>query len=222
MRSLLTDPDEIKIFILYLLDKIGYPLDYPSIGAIMMQDGVINFFDFAECFFALVEAGHIREIYPDGDGPDKGGADCDDPDVAPFDGSEEEIYDPSEEASRDDDENPPRKLYEVSETGHRVAIGLADSIMVSVRERSYRSALRHLSLKRRGAKIEKSFEPDGEGFTVKCSIKDKDGVALDMKLRADSKYQLDRMLSNFEERPEVIFRGIVALMSGDVNYLFEQ
>jgi len=213
MRSLLTDPNEIKIFILYLLDKIGYPLDYPSIGAIMMQDGVVNFFDFAECFFALVEAGHIREIYPDGDGPVEE-PNFDDPNVAPFDSIEDE---------GDDESIPhPRKLYEVTETGHRVALGLGDSIMVSVRERSYRSALRHLSLKKRGAKIEKSYEPDKDGYIVSCSITDKDGVALDLKLRADSKYQLDRMMSNFEERPEVIFRGVVALMSGDVNYLFEQ
>ena len=134
MKSLLTDPGEIKIFILYLLDKIGYPLDYPSIGAIMMQDGVVNFFDFAECFFALVEAGHIREIYPDGDGPARN-EEPDDPNVAPF-GAIDETDD-------DDEIKKPRKLYEVSETGHRVAVGLGDSIMVSVRERSYRSALRH-------------------------------------------------------------------------------
>lgn len=37
------EENEIKIFILYLLDKIGYPLDYPSIGSIMMQDGLVNF-----------------------------------------------------------------------------------------------------------------------------------------------------------------------------------
>ena len=217
MKSLLTDPNEIKIFILYLLDKIGYPLDYPSIGAIMMQDGVVSFFDFAECFFALVEAGHIREVYPDGDGPAEEKHE-DDPNVAPFDAVDDESH-----LISDDDEAPrPRKLYEVSETGHRVAIGLGDSIMGSVRERSYRSALRHLSLKRRGAVIEKSYVPDRDGYIVSCSITDKDGVALDLKLRADSKYQLDRMLSNFEERPEVIFRGAVALLSGDVNYIFEQ
>ena len=65
MATQLKDENEIKIFILYLLDKIGYPLDYPSIGSIMMQDGIVNFFDFAQCFFSLVDAGHIREIISD-------------------------------------------------------------------------------------------------------------------------------------------------------------
>ena len=216
MKSLLTDPKEIKIFILYLLDKIGYPLDYPSIGTIMLKDGVVNFFDFAECFFALVEAGHIREVYPDGDAPAKSVL-PDDPDVAPFDLAQD-----TEESEEDEENAPrPRKLYEVSETGHKVAIGLGDSIMASVRECSYRSAIRHLSLKKRGAKIESSYRPDGDGYIVKCTISDKDGTALDLDLRADSKYQLDKMIANFEERPEVIFRGIVALMTGDVNYIVD-
>lgn len=210
MKSILTDPNEIKIFILYLLDKIGYPLDYPSIGAIMMQDNVINFFDFAQCFFALVEAGHIREIYPDGDGPKADDA-PENPDVPPFD--------KLPEPPRDEDDAQPRKLYEVTETGHRVAVGLGDSIMGSVRKRSYASALLHLSLKKRGAKIEATSEPDGEGYLVSCKINDKTGCVLDLKLRADSRFQADRMTAHFEERPEVVFRGLVALLSGDVDFL---
>lgn len=216
MRSLLTDPNEIKIYILYLLDKIGYPLDYPSIGAIMLKDGVINFFDFAECFFALVEAGHIREVYPDGDGPSVPSV-SDDPNVAPFDSPDDE-----RDENDDEDGKRPRKLYEVTETGHRVALGLGDSIMGSVRERGYKSALRHLSLEKRGAKIESSAEPDGDAYAVSIRITDKYGEALDLKLRADSRDQADRMISNFEERPEVIFRGIIALLSGDVDFLIGQ
>ena len=215
MKSLLTDPNEIKIFILYLLDKIGYPLDYPSIGTIMIKDGVVNFFDFAECFFALVEAGHIREIYPDGDAPE---ADPlpDDPNVPPFEGV------PAEQDGADEDAVRPRKLYEVTETGHRVAIGLGDSIMGSVRERSYVSALRHLSLKKRGAKIESSVTPEGDAYSVNCTVTDKDGCALDIRVRADSRYQADRMTANFEERPEVVFRGIVALLTGDVDFIIDR
>lgn len=215
MKSLLTDPNEIKIFILYLLDKIGYPLDYPSIGTIMIKDGVVNFFDFAECFFALVEAGHIREIYPDGDAPEPELL-PDDPNVPPFEGV------PSEHEAPEDDAVRPRKLYEVTETGHRVAIGLGDSIMGSVRERSYVSALRHLSLKKKGATVEASSTPEGDAYTVTCTVTDKDGCALDLKVRADSHAQADRMTANFEERPEVVFRGVVALLTGDVDFIIDK
>ena len=69
--------------------------------------------------------------------------------------------------------------------------------------------------------MDHSYRPDGDGYLVTCSIKDKKGVIMDLTVRADSDYQLQRMLSNYSERPEVVFRGVVALLSGDVNYLFE-
>ena len=206
MASQLKKDDEIKIFILYLLDKIGYPLDYPSIGSIMMQDGIVNFFDFAQCFFALVDAGHIREIVTD----------------------KPEKYEISDEArvleSEDEDseyEPTATVLYEVTQTGRQVARVLSESLMVAVREKSYRSALRHLSFARKGAYIDQQYRPDGDGYLVTCSIKDKNGVIMDLTVRADSEYQLNKMLNNYAEKPEVVFRGVVALLSGDVNYLFE-
>lgn len=195
MATQLKKEDEIKIFILYLLDKIGYPLDYPSIGSIMMQDGIVNFFDFAQCFFALVDAGHIKEIM-----------------VEKQENGEEE---------ESELETSYTVLYEVTETGRHVARALSDSLMASVREKSYRSALRHLSFERQGAYIDQSYRPDGDGYLVTCSIKNSKGVVMEMTVRADSEYQLRRMLNNYAERPEVIFRGVVALLSGDVNYLFE-
>lgn len=219
MKSFLTEVDEIKIFILYLLDKIGYPLDYPSISQIMMQDGIVKFFEFAECFFALVEAGLIREVYPDGDEPVRKPI-IDDPDVAPFDGVEEEFE--KNVSAEANDVPSPRILYEVTEAGHKAALSFGSNIMEEVREKGYRSALRHLSLKKRGAKFEKSYTADGDGYLVSCSIHDKYGKEMELTLRADSKAQLDSMLRNFDERPEVIFRGVVALLSGDVNYLFEE
>ena len=215
----LKEENEIKIFILYLLDKIGYPLDYPSIGSIMMADGIVNFFDFAQCFFALVDAGHIREIVRETSneretkenaqtGHGKGensptviGAELDD---------YAEEYEPDATI-----------LYEVTETGRQVAEALSGNLMVSVREKSYRSALRHLSFAKKGAYVDHDYRPDGDGYLVTCSIKDKKGVIMDLTVRADSDYQLQRMLSNYSERPEVVFRGVIALLCGDVNYLFE-
>ncbi|MBR6676053.1 MAG: DUF4364 family protein [Clostridia bacterium] len=212
MASQLKKEDEIKIFILYLLDKIGYPLDYPSIGSIMMQDGIVNFFDFAQCFFALVDAGHIREIVtekPNRDCGEENSELCED-------GTSETEADP------DIDYEPATTvLYEVTDTGRQVARVLSDSLMVTVREKSYRSALRHLSFERQGAYVNHSYRPDGDGFLVNCSIKDHKGTVMDLTVRADSEYQLRRMLNNYSERPEVVFRGVVALLSGDVNYLFE-
>lgn len=186
MNGMLKDPKEIKIFILYLMDKIGYPLNYSSIGAIMIQDGVVAFIDFAENFFALVDAGHIRTIQPD-----------------PKEGEE------------------PDPLYEVSETGRVIARDLSDSLMASVRDKSYRSAVRHLSLARKGAVVDQTYRVEGDHYLLNCTIRDREGTALDLTIRSDSKFQLDRMMYNYANRPEVVFRGIVALLTGDANYLFD-
>ena len=48
----LTDKFEIKIFILFLLKNIKEPLEFSMINDIVIQDGYVNYFDFAICFAA--------------------------------------------------------------------------------------------------------------------------------------------------------------------------
>ncbi|MGM9652979.1 MAG: DUF4364 family protein [Eubacteriales bacterium] len=194
MPTPLHDKNEIKIFILFLLDKIGYPLDYNTIGSIVVQDGIVRFFDFADCFFQLLDAGHIRK--------------------AEDAGEQLHLSDTAEPSDAD-------ALYEITPTGREVAHVLGENLMVTVREQGIRSALRHLSLQKLGAVIDQTYTPLGEGFSYSCSIKDKDGEMLAVNLRLDDRRQLERIRKNFADRPEIIYRGVLALLSGDVNYIFE-
>ena len=57
----LKNKDDIKIFILYLLQNINYPLDFPTINDIVVQDEYVNYFDFAECFAEILDMGHVVE-----------------------------------------------------------------------------------------------------------------------------------------------------------------
>ena len=193
MPAPLHDKNEIKIFTLFLLDKIGYPLDYNNIASIVVQDGVVRYFDFADCFFQLLDAGHICR--------------AEDADTQlSLDGS----------AGEEQEEK-----YVITDTGRQVARVLGDKLMLRVREQGIRSALRHLSLQKLGAVIDQSYEPDGDGYVYRCSIKDPQGEVLSVHVRLDNKWQLDRVLKNFADRPDVIYRGILALLNGDVNYIFE-
>lgn len=185
----LRDYNEIKIFILYLLYKIGYPLDYGTIGAIVMQDGMVSLAEFSECFYALVDAGSVECVGK----------------------STDESF-PNPEASAE---------YRITDSGKLIATELRDSIYIGVRDRGYRSALRHLSIEKRGAVCEQSYRAEGDGYLFECSISDSDGVMLETSVRVDNIRQLRRMRRNFELRPEVVYRGIIALLSGDVNYIFE-
>ena len=216
MKMTLNNPEEIKIFILYLLDRIGYPLSYSDLGTIVIRDGIIDYFAYFEYFCELVESGHIVEYKKDENGfgdstPKVEGADYS------LDG-EAKFPRPSGE-----DLSDPAKTYVVSSTGKLIARNLSENILMSaVREKCYISAMRHLSLEKRGAVCDQTFERDGDGFMFHCSITDKDGVALDLSVKADTVNQLNRMRLNFDEKPDVILRGIVALLTGNVNYLFDE
>ena len=193
MPAPLHDKNEIKIFTLFLLDKIGYPLDYNNIASIVVQDGVVRYFDFADCFFQLLDAGHICRAEE---------ADA----QLSLDGS----------AASEQEEK-----FVITDTGRQVARVLGDNLMIRVREQGIRSALRHLSLQKLGAAIDQEYEPDGDGYAYRCSIKAAQGEVLSVHVRLDNKWQLDRVLKNFADRPDVIYRGILALLNGDVNYIFE-
>ena len=199
MAEKLHTPDQIKVFILYLLEKIGYPLEYTDIATIIIRDGLVDYFDFVEYFHQLLQANHIRMVPKEGD--------------ALSDGTAE---------SADSEDCTENRMFEVTETGKKIAKGLSeDLLMTAVREKSYISAMRHLSLEKRKAVVTQSEEQDGTGYIFHCSIKDMDGLALNLSVRADTFNQLSRMKQNFEERPDVIYRGIIALVTGNVNYLFD-
>lgn len=203
MAEKLHTPDQIKVFILYLLEKIGYPLEYTDIATIIIRDGLVDYFDFVEYFHQLLEAKHIRMV------PKTPSA------AASAEGASETNGNPPSDCTENG-------MFEVTETGRMIATGLSnDLLMTAVREKSYISAMRHLSLEKRKAVVTQSEEQEGTGYIFHCSIKDMDGLALNLSVRADTFNQLSRMKQNFEERPEVIYRGIIALVTGNVNYLFD-
>lgn len=61
----MNDKIDIKVFILFLLDELKYPMGESIIREIVSENGVVGRFDFAECFSELVEKGHIL-AYDDG------------------------------------------------------------------------------------------------------------------------------------------------------------
>ena len=61
------DKTDIKIFVLFLLDNINYPLDYGTINNLIIENGYVGAFDFAECFSELSEQGHILDEVVEGE-----------------------------------------------------------------------------------------------------------------------------------------------------------
>lgn len=180
-QGLLIEKNDVKIFILYLMSNVGFPLEYDEVHDIVIQNDYVGYYDFAECFAELLDAGHVIE-----------------------------------------ESNGGSPTYVVSEMGRRVAEELKTSIRGIIREKSLRSALRMLSFKRRGAKLRSETEIRADGrYNYNCAIVAKSGDVMNIELVLDSKQLCEKMDINFRDKPDIVYRGLIALLSGDVNYLID-
>ena len=176
-----TEPNDIKIFILYLMQNLHRPLDFTTVSEISVQDGIVNYFDFASCFAELIDGGSIREYVVDG--------------------------------------NP---TYEITDKGKLVVNELQSNIMNIIREKSLRSALRLLSFKERGSKVSCDYEQVGEDkYVMNCEITEKDELVMKVSIGVYSKQLLDMMMYNFDNKPEVLYKGLIAILTGEVDYLLD-
>ncbi len=180
MASPIGSMRNVKIFVLYLLENINYPLDFVTINDIVMQTDYVMYLDFAESFNEMLDAGLIDKITLDGE-----------------------------------------TLYVPSEKGKHVARELNGDILSTILDQSLARALRYLDFKKRGVtpKCEIVAMDDGK-YNVITSFTEKDTVIFSQSLTVDTLDRAQRMKNNFYERPEAIYKGVLALMAGNVNYLF--
>ena len=112
-------------------------------------------------------------------------------------------------------------LYEITAHGRIVSESLHSDILSSILDKSLAAALRYLDFKKRGVtpKCEIVAMDDGK-YNVIASFTEKDTVIFSQSLTVDTLDRAQRMKNNFYERPEAIYKGVLALMAGNVNYLF--
>ena len=115
-----------------------------------------------------------------------------------------------------------RATYEITKKGRMVAESLHSDILSSILDRSLAAALRYLDFKTRGieAKCSSARRADGR-YDFTCSLTEKGVVIYSTTLVVDSADRVTRLKENFRDRPEVIYRGVHALLAGNMNYLFD-
>ena len=172
---------DIKVFILYLLNNVGEPLEFTTVNDIVLQDEFVGYFDFAFCFSELLESGQISEF--------------------------------------GENEN---KLYSISPLGKETLESYESSLLPIIRERALRSALRLIAFNRSGNRIKSAITENNGGYTLNCSIIDKEKTLFSVDVFLTEKAYAEKLRENFEERAEIIFRGALSLLSGDVNFVFEE
>ena len=57
----------VKIFVLFLMENINYPLDFVSINDIVMQTDYVMYLDFAESFHEMIDGGLIEFVEENGE-----------------------------------------------------------------------------------------------------------------------------------------------------------
>ena len=180
MGSPIGSKNNVKIFVLYLLENINYPLDYCAINDIVMQTDYVMYLDFAESFIEMLDGGLISSFERDG-----------------------------------------VTLYEVTKKGRCVAEELKSDILPSILDQSLAAALRYLDFSHREIVTQCRIEKRDDGrYDVICEITEKKQLIFSTMLTVDSENRARRMKANFNDRPEVIYRGVTALLAGQMNYLF--
>ncbi|MBR2020675.1 MAG: DUF4364 family protein [Clostridia bacterium] len=185
MASNIGSMNNVKIFVLYLMHNIGYPLDFVTVNDIVMQTDYIMYLDFAVAFHEMLDGGLIAEAGKDKDGE--------------------------------------TTLYEVTHKGMVVAEQLRCDLLPSILDKSLTCALRYLDLKRRGVVVDcTSQKLADQTFDVTFTIQEKKKTILTATLNVDSEYRSRQMRESFRDRPDVIYRGIIALLTGQVDHLMDK
>lgn len=119
-------------------------------------------------------------------------------------------------------EKDGEKLYVISEMGISIVGEVQGTVYASIRDKALRSAQRLIALKRTGNRIACSITPAARGYMLNASIVDNEKTILNLETFVTDEKFAARMQDNFNERAEIIYKGVMALLSGDVNFIFDE
>ena len=170
---------DIKVFLLFLLEYIRYPIDRSTLIDIVSENTKELIMDYDGCLGELADSGHVLFDELDGE-----------------------------------------KYYMISDSGRMVAAELFDSLDKEFRERSLKSAIKHMSLSKSGVKIRSSIEEtENSRYKVKMNLTDPTGEVMDVSVTVSSRSEAERIKENFETRPESVYRGIFFSATGRMDYI---
>lgn len=113
------------------------------------------------------------------------------------------------------------KLYSISESGMETLESYESSLLPIIKERALRSALRLIAYTRNGSRISSTITEENNGYLLSCKIVDKEKTLFSVELHLSDRAYAEKLKANFEDRAEIIFRGSLSLLSGDVNFIFD-
>lgn len=169
---------DLKVFLLFLLDNIRYPVEHSTLLNIIAENTDDYSLDYEQCLLELVNSSHL--LFDEFDG---------------------------------------EKYYMISDKGRLVSAELYESLDPELRERSLRSANKHVTLKEDGARIEaKIEETPNKRFKVVLGSYDKDGELINISVVVSTRAEAELIKKNFESRPGSIYRGVLFSLTGKLEF----
>lgn len=178
----ITEMSHVKVFVLYLMHEIGYPLTYTSISDIAEQDGYVMHIDFVNAFAECLEQGLLEVV---------------------------------EKVNNEE-------LFFTTQKGMIVAEQLASRIGSNILKTSIKSALRYLDFQKRHVVLECDDKMIGDGSVeLTVQMKDNTKILLSVTVNVPNSAASEAIKKRFREMPEATYRGVYALLNGNVDYLFD-
>ncbi len=169
---------DLKVFLLFLLDNIRYPVEHSTLLDIIAENTDDYSLDYEQCLLELVESGHL--LFDEFDG---------------------------------------EKYYMIAEKGRLVSSELYESLDPALRERSLRSANKHISLKGNGTEITAEIElTENKRFRVVLKSADKEGEVMTVSVVVSTRGEAELIKKNFEAKPASIYRGILFSLTGKLEF----
>ena len=170
---------DLKVFLLFLLDNIRYPIDTDTIMTIVSENTDEITLDYEQCLGELFDSGHL--LFDEVDGV---------------------------------------KYYMISDKGREVAAELYDSLDRNLREQSLKSAIKHISLAKRGASIKSYIEvTESKKYRVTMEAYDPYGEIMKTSLVVNSQEEAEQIKRNYEAKPDAVYRGVLFSATGRLEYI---
>lgn len=180
MLAQLKKKTEIKIYILYVMKNIGYPVEFDRLNDTVTADGPVNYFGFAECFSELLDTNNITPVQHAG-----------------------------------------KECFMITEQGINVVDTLIDTLLPSFRRTALAAATRLTSFDERGSVIDYSTSKLADGsYELIFKVREQDKNVFSVSLNLPAKEQAERIEYNLTKNPDGIYKGMMALLSGQADYIF--
>ena len=113
-----------------------------------------------------------------------------------------------------------KTAYTLSPEGQEILRCMGDSLSESLRYKALRSATRLLAYRNQGRSATATIGETADGYSLRCVIRDREEVFMDMTVYSKSRHEAESFKLRFENNPEDLLRGVLAILSGQAKFLY--